>query len=190
MEVRLNLILLAALVLVWGAAEASAPRSRARDPHARDGLRAAEDAFARDAGDVAAARTLASAYVEGGRPELALSVLVGAPGAPLDDPYVAHRVAMAYEAAGRVDEALALVASTHDRCARALGVGDAGRARTPVPRFPCNTSQHAALAAHRRALALLRAWGVADPTRDPRTPRAYDLALRRARVASASAPVR
>ena len=70
------------------------------------------------------------------------------------------------------------------RCARALGTADAPSG-TPVPRFACDARQHMALSTHQEALGHMLEWGIADPARDARTEVAYDLALRRASIASA-----
>lgn len=148
-------------------------------------LTALEDAFALDPGNPALARTLAEAYLDLERPGLAVAVLRAGDPSVMRDPIVAHRMAQAYEATGRVLDAYATARYAQERCANTLTAGssasldDAERACTP--------SQLAVLDVHSRVLQTLVAWGVSDPLRDPRTARAYEAQLRMATVATLTA---
>ncbi|MDB4971679.1 MAG: hypothetical protein JWN48_20, partial [Myxococcaceae bacterium] len=71
------------------------------------------------------------------------------------------------------------------RCARVLG---AHAYETAVPRFACNEHTLAKLDTHKGALERMVRWGVVDPRVDPRAQHAYDLALRRARIAVGELP--
>ena len=184
MEWRLNLAVLVTLSIVWAhltAAEPVSPLDPA-DPGTAE-LARMEDAFARDGGDVVLARRLAETYLELGRPGLAIATLrAGEPGI-LEHPVVAHRLAQAYEASGRVLDARATAELALMRCARSLGTGDAPSG-TPIPRFACDPHQHAVLSMHRDALEHMVEWGVAVPASDARAQPAYDLAMRRVRIAA------
>ena len=59
---------------------------------------------------------------------------------------------------------------------------------TAVPTYACNERTLAALDMHRAALGRMVRWGVVDPRVDPRAKRAYDAALRRARMAVGELP--
>jgi hypothetical protein len=117
-----------------------------------------------------------------GLPGLAIGVMTGADESVREDPTAAHRLARAYEATGRLDDAIATAALAEARCARALGA-TAFEPTSPVPAASCTASQHAMLDAHQSALAQMKRWGIVDPTRDPRAQLAYDVAMRRARIA-------
>ena len=108
MEVRVNLVLLAVLIGLFAAGQASDPVA-ALDPDdaATQELAAMEDAFARQPGDVPLARELADRYLELEKPGLAIAALGAADVSLLDDPMVAHRLARAYESSGRMLDALA-----------------------------------------------------------------------------------
>jgi hypothetical protein len=147
-------------------------------------LASLEDAYAHDPTNVALARELAETYLDLARPGLAIAALRAGDPTNLEHPALAHRLAQAYEASGRVLDAYATADLALARCARSLGTKDAPSG-TPVPRFECDARQHAVLEIHRRALGHMVEWGIADPTRDDRTEVAYDVALRRARIASA-----
>ena len=142
-----------------------------------------EDAFALDPSNPALARGLAETYLDLERPGLAVAVLRASEPTVMRDPIVAHRLAQAYEATGRVLDAYATARYARERCANTLvasagaGLGDAERVCTP--------SQLAVLDVHSRVLQTLVAWGVSDPLRDPRTAHAYEAELRMATVAMA-----
>ncbi len=187
MEIKINLGILVALGLVWAALTLAEPGA-ALDQTAETTrtLGALEDRFAHDHGDVALAEQLADAYLELDRPELAVATLSRADADVLADPGVGHRLARAFERTARVDDALSTAEVALARCGRSLGSGDAS-AVTPIPERECTERLYAALEMHRGALARMRAWGVTDPRIDPRASRAYGLAVRAARIMSASA---
>jgi len=185
LEIRLNLVLLATLGVAWAALSGSDPVA-ALDPESAETRELAmlEDEFARDRGDVLMARHLSSRYLELDRPGLAIAALSAADAAVLEDPSVAHRLAQAYESTGRLDDALATAELAVARCGRYLGTADSSTA-TPVPRHRCDARDYAILDMHRTALSHMVRWDVADPARDSRRQMAYDLAMRRASIASA-----
>jgi hypothetical protein len=185
MEVRLNVLVVVLLGVTWVHLTASEPVAsfEPRSVASRE-LAQLEDAFAHDPNDVMLARSLAETYLELRRPGLAIAALRSGDPALLEHPLVAHRLAQAYEASGRVLDALSTADLALQRCARSLGTGDSP-SNTPLPRHVCDQHQHAVLSTHHRALTLMVEWGVAVPGRDPRTEVAYDLAFRRARVAMA-----
>lgn len=183
-ECRLNLAMGAVLAVIWAAQMARQPAALLPvSDHRAAELESLEDAFARDPGDHELARRLTDAYLELDRPGLAVAALRSAPSGLLADPLLAHRLAQAYEASGRLLDALATADLALARCARSLGTGPSV-AVTPVPPHDCDLGLHAALEMHRQALDHMATWGVTDPRRDPRARLAYDLALRRARIAS------
>jgi hypothetical protein len=97
-----------------------------------------------------------------------------------------HRLAQAYEETGRMHDALATAELARARCARALGTADASQV-TPIPEHGCSEGTYAALDMHANALAHMARWGVTDVQNDPRSRTAYVLAVRNARILSASA---
>ena len=101
------------------------------------------------------------------------------------DPAVLHLLAQAYEAHGRVPDALATARLAQLRCARALGSRESSEL-TPVPDHGCSEGQLATLRVHVAALATMASWGVQEPTRDERSLRAYAVATRRARIVQAA----
>jgi hypothetical protein len=183
MEIRINLVLMAALGLAWAGLTAAEPVA-ALDPGADETRHLAilEDAFAQDRSDPVLARELAERYLEIEQPGLAVATIRAADPALLEDPLLAHRLAQAYEKSGRVLDAMATADLALARCARSLGA--AGVSGTPVPRYNCSERHYAVLDMHRTALVHMVQWGVAEPDHDARARVAYDLALRRARVAS------
>jgi hypothetical protein len=183
-EMRINVAVLAVLAVAWGTLTAGEPVAAVTPGSAEAAaLAALEDRLATHPTDRAAARRLADAYLERGRPGLAVAALRAGDPSLLEDPSVAHRLAQAYEGSGRLLDAAATADLALARCARALGSSDASPV-TPVPRFQCSERTYAALAVHRTALDHLLRWGVAEPSRDPRTRLAYSLAMRSARVAT------
>ncbi len=183
MELKLNVALLVGLAFVWAHLTASTTVSPldADDPGTLE-LQRLEDEFALHRDDPQLGRTLAEAYIDLGRPGLAIAVLRAGDPALIEHPLVAHRLAQAYEASGRLLDALATANLASARCARSLGTVDAPSG-TPVPRYTCNAHQHAVLSTHRVALSHMVDWGVTAPGTDPRAQTAYDLAMRRARIA-------
>lgn len=184
MEWRVNVLFLGVLALAALGLTPSGPVSALdpRDPSTRE-LADLEDALARDGHDVDLAQRLAERYLELDRPGLAVAALRAADPAVLEHPVVAHRLAQAYEASGRILDAEATARLALARCARALGTAHAPSG-TPVPRHSCSARQHASLTMHEAALTHMVRWGVADPAHDPRSEVAYDLAMRRAHVAA------
>lgn len=185
MEIRLNIALLGVLLVAWGALEAQEPVAAMTpmDP-ARAELAELEDRFARDRADVVLAQELSSRYLEMDRPGLAIATLRSARPELLEDPMLAHRMAQAYEQSGRLLDAHATAELALARCGRSLGTTDSSAA-TPVPRYGCSHREYAVLEMHRTALDHMVRWGVADPSQDRRSQMAYELAVRRASVASA-----
>ncbi len=185
MEIRLNLVLLGVLGVCWAALSPSDPVS-ALDPESAETRELAmlEDEFALDRSDVLMARHLSSRYLELDRPGLAIAALRAADPAVLEDPTVVHRLAQAYESTGRLDDALATAELAVARCGRYLGTVDSGAA-TPVPQHRCDARDYALLDMHKTALSHMVRWGVDDPQHDSRSQMAYDLAMRRASIASA-----
>lgn len=183
MEVKINVGILMALGLVW-ASLTWTEESAALDPRAESTAELAhlEDYFATHPADADVAQSLADAYLQLDRPELAIAVLNRADGVVLERPSVAHRLARAYENAGRVDDALATTDLAIARCARSLGTRESQA--TSLPRFGCTERTYAALDVQRQALRRMQAWGVTDPRTDDRADRAYTLAIRSARVAT------
>ncbi|MBN8614794.1 MAG: hypothetical protein J0L92_29615 [Deltaproteobacteria bacterium] len=187
MELKLNLGILCLLGAVWASLTIT-EESAALDP-ALDSTRelsALEDRFATHRDDAALAEELADAYLRLDRPELAVSALMSADEDVLADPAVAHRLARGYERTGRVEDALSTAQLALARCARALGVEGSSEA-TPVPAHGCSERTYAALDVHQTALSRMHAWGVTDPRTDARADRAYGMAVRAARLVSASA---
>ena len=85
-----------------------------------------------------------------------------------------------------MDDALATARLARARCARALGTSDSSSV-TPVPERSCGERTYAALDMHANALGHMARWGVTDVQHDDRARRAYVLAVRSARILSASA---
>lgn len=187
METKLNLVLLAVLGVSWGAVTLAEPAA-ALDPtqHATEELAALEDAYAADRSDPELARRLADHYLALSAPQLAVAALnAGAPEVR-EDPAILHRLAQSYEETGRMEDAVATAELALARCARALGTADASDV-TPAPAHGCSEGTYAALEMHANALGYLARWGVTDVQNDPRARTAYALAVRSARIFSASA---
>lgn len=187
MEAKVNLVLLGTLVFAWGATTLAEPAA-ALDPAAypTDELAALEDAYAADRGSPGLARELADHYLAMHQPQLAVSALGASTPEVREDPAVLHRLAQAYEDTGRMDDAYHTALLARARCGRALGTEDSSSV-TPVPRHACSERTFAALDMHANALSHLRRWGVTDVENDPRGRRAYAMAVRSARLLSASA---
>ena len=185
METKINLVLLMIVVGAWAAMTAVDP-ARALEPSDVDvgELAVLEDAFATQRGDADVARELAERYLEISQPALAISALGSAPAEVREDPAVLHRLAQAYEATGRMQDAFDTASLALARCERALGTRRASSV-TPVPTHGCSERTYAALDYHMRAVGHLVRMGVVDPQNDPRTVTAYNLAIRSARVLSA-----
>lgn len=187
METKVNLVLLAILGVAWGAVSLAEPAA-ALDPQASstNELAQLEDAFAADRGNAGLAARLADHYVDLRSPQLAVAALGASTPEVRRDPAILHRLAQAYEETGRVEDALGTARLALARCARAIGTSRASEL-TPVPTHDCTERTYAALDMHASALAHMVRWGVTDPQTDRRTPTAYALAVRSARILSASA---
>lgn len=180
MEIRLSVGLLAVLAFAAHALTASEPVA-VLDPSDPDvhALAQLEDATAQARTDLERTRQLANEYLHRGRPGLAIATVRAAPPDLVRDPLLTHRLAQAYEATGRVDDALATAQLAHARClCSARGV----QTCASVPR--CSIGMLTALEMHEDALEMLARWGVQDPRHDGRTGLAYRLAQRTARIAS------
>lgn len=187
METKVNLVLLAVLAVAYGAVTLAEPAA-ALDPAdaSTAELATLEDAFAADRESTELARTLADHYLALRAPQLAVATLSAAAPQVREDPAILHRLAQAYEETGRMDDALATADLAVARCARALGTADSSDV-TPLPTHACSERTYAALEMHATALGHLVRWGVTDVQHDPRARTAYALAVRNARILSASA---
>lgn len=176
MEIRLSLLLLALLLMAGVALSASHPRALS-DPHADDtrALAELEDAAALARDDLGVARRLTTAYLRLGQPGLAIAAVRSAPPELARDPLLTHRLSQAYEASGRVFDALNTAQLAFARCTNVSNSSAPGS---------CNMATLAALEVHLAALTMLQRWGVQEPRRDTRTALAYQLAQRTARIAS------
>lgn len=184
MEIRVNLVLIGFVALVWLGLYAQTP-GRLGDAHDMALLGSLEDEAARHPADPRALVQLTEGYLARGFPTLAITVIRAADAEVLEEPAVSHQLARAYESSGRLLDALATADLALTRCARVLG---AKALETAVPRFTCNEHTLAKLDMHKGALERMARWGVVDPRVDPRAEHAYDLALRRARVAVGELP--
>lgn len=183
-EWRLNLAMGLVLAAVWTARAACSPAPLVRlDAQHASALARLEDDFAQAPSDRALAARLSRTYLEMDRPGLAVAVLRTVPAAALADPLLTHRLAEAYEASGRVPDAAATADLALARCDRSMGTAPPTALTPSPPEHACDLRLRAVLEMHRQALANMAAWGVTDPRHDPRARLAYDLALRRARVA-------
>jgi tetratricopeptide (TPR) repeat protein len=187
MEAKLNLVLLAVLGAGWAALTLAEPAA-ALDPAdaATRELASLEDGYAADRANPELARQLADHYLTLRQPQLAVAALGAASPEVRNDPAILHRLAQAYEETGRVDDALNTAQLALARCGRAIGAADASQL-TPVPEHGCSERTYAALEMHAGALAHMARWGVTDVQNDPRARTAYVMAVRNARILSASA---
>jgi tetratricopeptide (TPR) repeat protein len=172
MEIRLSLVLLALLLFCGAALSASHPRavSEHQDLAALGEL---EDQAAHARGNLEVARRLATTYLRLGQPGLAIATVRAAPPELARDGLLTHRLSQAYEASGRVEDALSTAQLAIARCS---GLG------------ACTLATVATLETHVEALTMLQRWGVQEPRRDTRTALAYRLAQRTARIASLGVP--
>jgi hypothetical protein len=180
MEIRLSVVLLAVLLVLASALSASHPTAvELVDAGEATALAILEDSVARKRDDLELTRELAATYLRMGRPGLVIATVRTAPPELSRDPMLTHRLAQAYEASGRVEDAFATAQLAHARC---MCVLRGSELCASVPR--CTGSTLAALEMHEEALSMLAQWGVEDPRRDGRTGLAYKLARRTARIAS------
>ncbi len=187
METKVNLVLLAVLVAIWGAGTVVEPAA-ALDPnqHPTDELAELEDGFAEDRDNPELARRLADHYLQISRPQLAIATLTASSPDVREDPAILHRMAQAYEETGRMEDAVQTAHLALTRCARAIGTTDVTNL-TPAPEHGCTERTYAALEMHAEALATMARWGVTDVQHDPRARTAYAISMRSARILSASA---
>jgi hypothetical protein len=171
MEIRLSLALLVVLLVAGAALSASRPRA-VSDPLSSEtqALAELEDTASLARGDLDVARRLTTTYLRLGQPGLAIAAVRSAPSELGRDPMLTHRLSQAYEAVGRVEDALSTAQLARARCAS--------------PAAACSPALLATFDMHAEALAMLQRWGVQDPRRDSRTALAYRLAQRTARIAS------
>ena len=187
MEARCNAAIFLVIMATVASLQNAEPASDL-DPQnpGTSALTSLEDQFAMDPSNRALARRLAETYLDLERPGLAVAVLRAGDPSIMGDPIVAHRMAQAYEATGRVLDAYATARYAHQRCANTLN--EVVDSTHDGSESACTPSQLAVLDVHSRVLQTLVAWGVSDPLRDPRTPRAYEAQLRMATVAMAGSP--
>jgi tetratricopeptide (TPR) repeat protein len=174
MEIKLSLLLLALLLISGAALSAGRPKAvgNARE-HDLRALAELEDAAALARNDLEVTRRLATSYLHLGQPGLAIAAVRSAPAELARDAVLTHRLSQAYEASGRVDDALNTAQLALARC---------------TPRSGCPLGTAAGLETHVEALTMLQRWGVQEPRRDTRTALAYRLAQRTARIASLALP--
>jgi hypothetical protein len=175
MEIRLSLALLVLLLVSGAALSASRPRA-VRDPASLEtaALAELEDNASLARGNLELTRRLATTYLRLGQPGLVIAAVRSAPPELGRDAVLTHRLSQAYEASGRVDDA--------------LNTAQLARARCALPSSACSPATMAALDMHAEALAMLLRWGVQEPRHDTRTALAYRLAQRTARIASLGTP--
>jgi hypothetical protein len=183
MEIKLSLLMLLVLAAIGASLVAGTPEPLL--PHAQAAaseLERLEDAYAADHADAAVATALASEYLRVGRPALTIGVVAQASPGLMRDPMLTRRLAQAYEAVGRLDDALLTARVARARCASgasaALGPGNAPSGR-------CSAGALVALEQHEAALIWMLRWGVEDPRFDPRSRLAHRLAARNATILSA-----
>lgn len=170
MEIRLSLLLLVLLLVSGAALSAAHPRAvEATSGQELKALAELEDASALARSDLDVARRLTTMYLRLGYPGLAIACVRSAPAELGRDAVLTHRLSQAYEASGRVEDALNTAQLALARC---------------TPRSGCRHGTAATLEMHIEALTMLQRWGVQDPRRDSRTALAYRLAHRTARIAS------
>jgi tetratricopeptide (TPR) repeat protein len=170
MEIKLSLLLLVLLLGSGAALSAGRPKAvgNARE-HDLKALSELEDAAALSRNNLDVARRLSTQYLRLGQPGLAIAAVRSATPELARDAVLTHRLSQAYEASGRVDDALNTAQLALARC---------------TPRSGCALGIAATLEMHVEALTMLQRWGVQEPRRDTRTALAYRLAQRTARIAS------
>lgn len=186
METKINLVLAGILAATWASMSLAEPAA-AMDPRQAQTYELAEleDAFAAQRDDLGLARELADTYLELSQPQLAVATLSQADPSLREDPAILHRLALAYERTGRMQDALDTAELARARCGRVLGTLDSSDA-TPVPDYSCNERTYAALDMHVGALVHLVREGVTEPS-DAQVARAYRRAVRAGRLLSAEA---
>ncbi len=184
MEYGVNILVAALLFGTWAALTAVDPVA-VSEPKSISSTRLVflEDALAHDRASLGLAEQLAGAYLEMGMPALAIGVLRDAAIDLSDSPLAVHRLAEAYEATGRMEDALATSERALTRCGRSLGLDPATNVG-PRPARGCEMRDYIAFEMHRSALARMVQWGVASSD-DTRVQLAYEMARRRASIALA-----
>ncbi|MFK8000580.1 MAG: hypothetical protein AB8H86_13350 [Polyangiales bacterium] len=183
MELGINLVVIVGLGLTWMALTPDEIQTDFSHSNAQR-LGSLERQLHEDPSDIPALRELSTAYLAAHRPAAAIAALRSVEPTTLEHPALGRALADGYQAMGRFDDALASAQLTLDRCARSLGASD-GPSGTAVPRFRCSAREYARLSVQEEALRRVVAWDVVQAN-DRRVAHAYDLALRRARVASAN----
>ncbi len=184
MEIKLNVLLLGCLAFAWwGVASLRTEPCLTQDPGVRDRLGALEDRAAHRPDHPIVVAELMDAYLDTGEAGAAIAVAGRAAPELLESPRILHRLSHAYEASGRVDDALATATSAVSRCEAALRLGRSGSLQVST-RFGCSARLRAGLDTHRRALAHMRRLGITDPRADARTLIAYRLASRSVQLAA------
>ncbi|HMI92152.1 MAG TPA: hypothetical protein VK509_12340 [Polyangiales bacterium] len=184
MEIKLSLGVLALLGAIAFGLTARPPIAALSPdaPYAAE-LAALEDSLAANPADVQVARRLAGEYLRLGRPAFALGVVRAVRPALVVDPLLTHRLAQAYEALGRLDDAAITASVARARCLRALGEPRTVLFIAPDP-LQCTPAALVALEQHEQALLQMVRWGVSDPRTDPRARIAHRTAERFVRIAS------
>src|ERR1700712_171883 len=120
MEIKLSLGLLALLIVAAAAFSAARPEAvyDPANPESR-ALAEMEDAASLGRGNLELTRRLATTYLRLGQPGLAIATVRAAPVELARDPMLTHRLSQAYEASGRVDDALNTAQLARARCASA-----------------------------------------------------------------------
>ena len=185
MEIRLSLAVLALFGAIALSLTARPPISELPPDGAyAQELSLLEDQLADDPTDVNAARLLAGAYLRLGRPAFALGVVRAVRPNLVVDPLLTHRLAQAYEALGRLDDAAITASVARARCVRALGQSQTIPFAAPEP-LQCSAAALVALEQHESALLQMIRIGVNDPRTDPRARIAHRTAERMVRIAAA-----
>lgn len=185
MENRICAAILLCLVLAWCGPLAVAPARVIHESQLAT-LQGLEEQFVRSPTDRANTARLAATYLKLRRPQLAIGLVRSVSATLREDPAISHQLARAYEATGRIPDALATADLAYARCARALG-SDIVSMTTGVPTYACSERTLASLERHLTALGHMRTWGV-QSARDPRSALAYRLSERRVSLASYREP--
>ena len=184
MEIRVSLALLVLLGAVAQTLTASDLRPTLEPGAVPPELAVLEDRLALEPGNPEVARRLAAEYLRLDQPALALGVVRAVRPELVTYPLLPPRSAHAYEALGRRDDAAITASVATARCQRAVGSTVAGVTVEPTA-LRCTPAALLALEQHEHALLQMLRWGVSDPRHDGRAIAAHDLAVRRARIASA-----
>jgi hypothetical protein len=182
MEIKLSLLMLVVLAAIGSSLIAGTPEPLLPQATGSE-LERLEDAYAQDHSDAAVATALASEYLRVGQPALTIGVVAQASPGLMRDPMLTRRLAQAYEAVGRLDDALLTARAARARCASAAFATTF--ASSSAPSRACTPGALVALEQHEAALIWMLRWGVEDPRFDPRSRLAHRLAARNASIVSA-----